>query len=74
MSDNEAPAFCQAAKNFTRANRSIWLMPRPYRRIGLTATLVREDAREEDVFSLIGPKKYDVPWKVLEKQGSAVMA
>jgi DNA excision repair protein ERCC-3 len=39
------------------------------RRIGLTATLVREDAREEDVFSLIGPKKYDVPWKVLEKQG-----
>jgi DNA excision repair protein ERCC-3 len=39
------------------------------RRIGLTATLVREDAREEDVFSLIGPKKYDVPWRVLEKQG-----
>ncbi len=39
------------------------------RRIGLTATLVREDAREEDVFSLIGPKKFDVPWKVLEKQG-----
>lgn len=39
------------------------------RRLGLTATLVREDAREEDVFSLIGPKKYDVPWKVLEKQG-----
>ncbi len=39
------------------------------RRIGLTATLVREDAREDDVFSLIGPKKYDVPWKVLEKQG-----
>lgn len=39
------------------------------RRMGLTATLVREDAREEDVFSLIGPKKYDVPWKVLEKQG-----
>ena len=39
------------------------------RRIGLTATLVREDGREEDVFSLIGPKKYDVPWKVLEKQG-----
>ena len=35
----------------------------------MTATLVREDAREEDVFSLIGPKKYDVPWKVLEKQG-----
>ncbi len=39
------------------------------RRIGLTATLVREDAKEDDVFSLIGPKKYDVPWKVLEKQG-----
>ncbi len=39
------------------------------RRLGLTATLVREDAREDDVFSLIGPKKYDMPWKVLEKQG-----
>jgi DNA excision repair protein ERCC-3 len=39
------------------------------RRLGLTATLVREDGREEDVFSLIGPKKYDVPWRVLEKQG-----
>ena len=39
------------------------------RRLGLTATLVREDAREDDVFSLIGPMKYDVPWKVLEKQG-----
>ena len=39
------------------------------RRLGLTATLVREDGREDDVFSLIGPKKYDVPWKVLEKQG-----
>jgi len=39
------------------------------RRLGLTATLVREDAREDDVFSLIGPKRYDVPWKVLEKQG-----
>ncbi|MCK5861603.1 MAG: helicase-associated domain-containing protein [Candidatus Hydrogenedentes bacterium] len=39
------------------------------RRLGLTATLIREDGREEDVFSLIGPKKYDVPWKVLEKQG-----
>ncbi len=39
------------------------------RRMGLTATLVREDGREEDVFSLIGPKKYDVPWKDLEKQG-----
>lgn len=39
------------------------------RRLGLTATLVREDGREEDVFSLIGPKKYDVPWKILESQG-----
>jgi len=39
------------------------------RRLGLTATLVREDHKEDDVFSLIGPKKYDVPWKVLEKQG-----
>jgi len=39
------------------------------RRLGLTATLVREDGREGDVFSLIGPKKYDVPWKELEKQG-----
>jgi DNA excision repair protein ERCC-3 len=39
------------------------------RRLGLTATLVREDGREEEVFSLIGPKKYDVPWRVLEKQG-----
>ncbi len=39
------------------------------RRLGLTATLVREDARETDVFSLIGPKKYDVPWKDLERQG-----
>ena len=39
------------------------------RRLGLTATLVREDGREGDVFSLIGPKKYDVPWKSLEQQG-----
>lgn len=39
------------------------------RRLGLTATLVREDGREEDVFSLIGPKKYDVPWRELESQG-----
>lgn len=39
------------------------------RRLGLTATLIREDGREEDVFSLIGPKRYDVPWKVLERQG-----
>lgn len=39
------------------------------RRLGLTATLVREDGKEEDVFSLIGPKKFDVPWKDLERQG-----
>ncbi|MBI3920099.1 MAG: helicase-associated domain-containing protein [Armatimonadetes bacterium] len=39
------------------------------RRLGLTATLVREDGREDDVFSLIGPKKFDVPWKELEQQG-----
>ncbi|RCG22411.1 helicase [Sphaerisporangium album] len=39
------------------------------RRIGLTATLVREDGREGDVFSLIGPKRYDAPWKEMENQG-----
>ena len=39
------------------------------RRLGLTATLVREDGREADVFSLIGPKRYDVPWKDIEAQG-----
>jgi DNA excision repair protein ERCC-3 len=39
------------------------------RRLGLTATLVREDGREADVFSLIGPKKYDVPWRDLEQRG-----
>jgi len=39
------------------------------RRLGLTATLVREDGREKDVFSLIGPKKFDMQWKNLEKQG-----
>ena len=39
------------------------------RRLGLTATLIREDHREEDVFSLIGPKKYDVPWRMLESKG-----
>lgn len=39
------------------------------RRLGLTATLVREDGKETEVFSLIGPKKYDVPWRVLEQQG-----
>ena len=39
------------------------------RRLGLTATLVREDGREDDVFSLIGPKRYDAPWKDLEAAG-----
>jgi len=39
------------------------------RRLGLTATLIREDGKETDVFALIGPKKYDVPWKALESQG-----
>ncbi len=39
------------------------------RRLGLTATLVREDGLEGDVFSLVGPKRYDVPWKDLERQG-----
>ncbi len=38
------------------------------RRLGLTATLVREDGREDDVFALIGPKRFEVPWKVLESQ------
>ena len=37
------------------------------RRLGLTATLIREDGLESDVFSLIGPKKFDMPWKILEK-------
>lgn len=39
------------------------------RRLGLTATLVREDGRETDVFSLIGPKRFDAPWKDIEAQG-----
>lgn len=39
------------------------------RRLGLTATLVREDEKEDDVFSLIGPKRFDKPWKELEQQG-----
>ncbi|QJC52393.1 DEAD/DEAH box helicase [Paenibacillus albicereus] len=39
------------------------------RRLGLTATLVREDGRAEDVFSLIGPKLYELPWRTLERQG-----
>jgi DNA excision repair protein ERCC-3 len=44
------------------------------RRLGLTATLIREDGRESDVFSLIGPKKYDVPWRDLERQGWIAIA
>ena len=39
------------------------------RRLGLTATLLREDGRERDVFSLIGPKRFDVPWRDIEAQG-----
>lgn len=39
------------------------------RRLGLTATLVREDGRADEVFSLIGPKRYELPWKLLERQG-----
>lgn len=39
------------------------------RRLGLTATLIREDGCEGDVFSLVGPKRYDVPWKELEEKG-----
>jgi DNA excision repair protein ERCC-3 len=39
------------------------------RRLGLTATLVREDGKEDEVFCLIGPKRYDLPWKLLENQG-----
>ncbi|HET9871490.1 MAG TPA: DNA repair helicase XPB [Propionibacteriaceae bacterium] len=39
------------------------------RRLGLTATLIREDGREGDVFSLIGPKRFDAPWKDIEQQG-----
>jgi DNA excision repair protein ERCC-3 len=38
-------------------------------RVGLTATLIREDHREDEVFSLVGPKRYDVPWSELENQG-----
>ncbi|AKF09565.1 DNA repair helicase XPB [Sandaracinus amylolyticus] len=44
------------------------------RRLGLTATLVREDGREGDVFALIGPKRHDVPWRELEKSGHIATA
>src|SRR5665254_2441 len=59
--------------------RQVHLLPAPVfrmtadlqsrRRLGLTATLIREDGREGDVFSLIGPKRYDAPWKDIEAQG-----
>lgn len=52
-----APIFREAAELQAR------------RRLGLTATLVREDGLEGDVFALIGPKRYDLPWKQLERQG-----
>jgi DNA excision repair protein ERCC-3 len=38
-------------------------------RVGLTATLVREDGREDEVFSLVGPKRFDIPWNELQQQG-----
>jgi len=44
------------------------------RRLGLTATLVREDGREEDAFALIGPKRYEVPWKTMESRGWIAVA
>ena len=57
----------------------VHLLPAPFfrftadiqsrRRLGLTATLVREDGMEGEVFSLIGPKRFDVPWKEIEAQG-----
>ncbi len=52
-----APIFREAARLQAR------------RRLGLTATLVREDGRETDVFALVGPKRFDLPWKALEHQG-----
>ncbi len=48
---------------------SLTAMIQARRRLGLTATLVREDGREKEVFGLIGPKKYECPWRELEKQG-----
>jgi DNA excision repair protein ERCC-3 len=44
------------------------------RRLGMTATLIREDGRESDVFSLVGPKRYDVPWKEIERSGFLAVA
>lgn len=43
-------------------------------RVGLTATLVREDGRQDEVFSLVGPKRYDVPWSELEAKGFIAQA
>lgn len=44
------------------------------RRLGLTATLIREDGREKDVFALVGPKRYEVPWRTLEESGHIATA
>ena len=44
------------------------------RRLGLTATLIREDGKEDEVFALIGPKRYDIPWKTLESLGFIAQA
>ena len=60
-----SPRMTAAASTIFRVTAQI----QARRRLGLTATLVREDGREEDVFSLIGPKKYDVPWRELETRG-----
>src|SRR5947209_790705 len=70
---------CGAGKTIVGIAAEVHLLPAPVfrvtaqiqarRRLGLTATLVREDGREGDVFSLIGPKKYDVPWRELETRG-----
>jgi DNA excision repair protein ERCC-3 len=57
-----APIFREAA--FLQARR----------RLGLTATLVREDGHEGDVFALIGPKRFDLPWKLLEREGWIALA
>jgi DNA excision repair protein ERCC-3 len=57
-----APVFCATIEIQAR------------RRLGLTATLVRKDGKENDVFELIGPKRYDVPWKTLESRGDIAQA
>jgi DNA excision repair protein ERCC-3 len=44
------------------------------RRLGLTATLVREDGRETDVFALIGPKRFEIAWRALEHSGHIAAA